>query len=86
LVHVLERRLGEVPFLAGDYSIADIGAFTWLKFAIPTLRGHTGDTLGAIPGVDRWLEEINSRPAVQRGVRAPKIAVGRAKPAPRATQ
>src|SRR3984885_7984706 len=45
LVHVLERRLEEVPFLAGDYSIADIGAFTWLKFAIPTIRSSSGEAL-----------------------------------------
>jgi GST-like protein len=82
LVHVLERRLGQVAFLAGDYSIADIGAFTRLKFAIPTVRETAGDALGATPSVDRWLDEINSRPAVQRGLRAPKIAVGKQKPSP----
>jgi GST-like protein len=79
LVHVLEGRLGEAPFLAGDYSIADIGAFTWLKFAIPTIRSTAGDALGTTPNVDRWLDEINSRPAVQRGLRAPKIAIGKGK-------
>jgi GST-like protein len=82
LVYVLERRLGEVPFVAGDYSIADIGAFTWLKFAIPTIRSTAGDALGATPCVDRWLGEINSRPAVQRGLRAPKIVVGKGKLTP----
>jgi GST-like protein len=82
LVHVLERRLEEVPFLAGDYSIADIGAFTWLKFAIPTIRSSSGEALGATPRVDRWLEEINSRPAVQRGLRAPKVVVGKGRPPP----
>jgi GSH-dependent disulfide-bond oxidoreductase len=79
LVHVLEKRLGEAPFLAGNYSIADIGAFTWLKFAIPTIRSTAGDTLGATPNVDRWLEGINSRPAVQRGLRAPKIVISKGK-------
>jgi GST-like protein len=79
LVHVLEGRLGEARFLAEDYSIADIGAFTWLKFAIPTIRSTAGDALGTTPNVDRWLDEINSRPAVQRGLRAPKIAIGKGK-------
>lgn len=79
LVHVLEKRLGEARFLAGDYSIADVGAFTWLKFAIPTIRSTAGDALGTTPNVDRWLGEINSRPAVQRGLRAPKIAIGKEK-------
>jgi GSH-dependent disulfide-bond oxidoreductase len=77
LVHVLEKRLGEEPFVAGDYSIADIGAFTWLNFAIRPLRDNAADTLGATPSVDRWLKEIGGRPAVQRGLRAPKIVVGR---------
>jgi GST-like protein len=81
LVHVLERRLGEAPFLAEEYSIADIGAFTWLNFAIPTVRSNAADTLGATPGLDRWVAEINSRPAVQRGLRAPKIVIGKGKAA-----
>ena len=64
--------MGEARFLAGDYSIADIGASTWLKFAIPIIRSAAGDGLGTIPNVDRWwVDEINSRPAVQRDLRAP---------------
>jgi GSH-dependent disulfide-bond oxidoreductase len=80
LVHVLERRLGEAAYLAEEYSIADVGAFTWVNFALPTIRRNSRDALGATPTVDRWLGEINDRPAVQRGLRAPKIVVGRAKP------
>ena len=33
LVHVLKRRLGEAAYLAQEYSIADVGAFTWRNFA-----------------------------------------------------
>lgn len=80
LVHVLERRLGEAAYLADEYSIADVGAFTWLNFAMPTIKSNSRDTLGSTPAVDRWLRDINNRPAVQRGLRAPKIVVGRAKP------
>ena len=80
LVHVLERRLVEAAYLAEEYSIADVGAFTWVNFALPTIRSNSRDALGATPAVDRWIGEINSRPAVQRGMRAPKIVVGRAKP------
>ena len=79
LVQVLERRLGEAAFLAEEYSIADVGAFTWLNFAMPTVRNNAGNARGGTPGVDRWLREINSRPAVQRGLRAAKIVIGRAK-------
>jgi GST-like protein len=80
LLHVLERRLGEAAYLAEEYSIADVAAFTWVNFAMPTIRSNVGNALGGTPAVDRWLSEINSRPAVQRGLRAPKIVIGRAKP------
>ena len=52
----------------------------WVNLALPTIRSNSRDALGATPAVDRWLGEINNRPAVQRGLRAPKIVVGRAKP------
>ena len=77
LVHVLERRLGEAAFLAEEYSIADVGAFTWVNFAMPTIRSNAGNALDDTPAVDRWLREINSRPAVQRGLRAAKVVVGK---------
>jgi GSH-dependent disulfide-bond oxidoreductase len=80
LLNVLERRLGEAAYLAEEYSIADVAAFTWVNFAMPTIRSNVGNALGGTPAVDRWLSEINSRPAVQRGLRAPKIVIGRAKP------
>ena len=80
LLHVFERRLGNAAYLAEEYSIADVAAFTWVNFAMPTIRSNAGNALGGTPAVDGWLSEINSRPAVQRGLRAPKIVIGRAKP------
>lgn len=82
LVHVLERRLGQAAFLAEEYSISDVGVFTWMNFAITTLRSKAGEALGPIPNVERWLHEINQRPAVQRGLRAPKIVIGKGRPLP----
>jgi GST-like protein len=79
LMHVLEKRLEDVQFLAQDYSIADIGAFTWVKLALATVKRAAGESLGETPGVDRWLETIASRTAVQRGLRAPKLIIGRNK-------
>jgi GST-like protein len=72
LIEVLERRLGLAPYLAGDYSVADIAAFTWVHATLPTLRAH-GQT--PTPHIDLWLQSIASRPAVQRGLRAPKIRI-----------
>jgi GST-like protein len=79
LVHVLERRLREATYLADEYSIADVGAFTWVIFAMPT-RSSSRDASGASPAVDRWLVHVDIRPAFARGLRVPKIAVRRAKP------
>jgi GST-like protein len=53
LLHVLERRLDEAAYLAEEYSIADVGAFTWVNFALPTIRSNSRNALGAAPAVDR---------------------------------
>jgi GST-like protein len=63
LHRVLEKRLGEAEFLAGDYSIADIATFPWVRN--PERRGID---LDAYPAVQRWHDAIAARPAVQRGV------------------
>jgi GSH-dependent disulfide-bond oxidoreductase len=82
LMHVLDKRLQDVPFLAQDYSIADIGAFTWVKLALPTVKTTAGEALGKTPAIDRWLETIAGRAAVQRGLRAPKLVVNPNKQTP----
>ena len=71
LLNVLERRLGEAPFLAHDYSIADISAFTWTAAILPKLRQKAPDALGETPAIDRWLAEIGARQAVKRGLLVP---------------
>ena len=64
LHRVLEKRLTEVPYLAGDeYSIADIMTYPWLRF--PERRGID---LADYPAVKRWFDAIDARPAVMRGV------------------
>ncbi len=73
LMHVLEKRLNELPYLATVYSVADIAAFAWIKFALPTIMARLSEQLGSTPGIARWFESINARSAVIRGLRAPKI-------------
>ncbi|MBN9508690.1 MAG: glutathione S-transferase N-terminal domain-containing protein [Alphaproteobacteria bacterium] len=64
LHRVLEKRLSDAEYLAGDhYSIADIATFPWLRF--PERRGIDFDDY---PAVKRWFQSIAARPAVQRGV------------------
>ena len=63
LYGVLDRRLGEVEYLAGDYSIADIATFPWTRS-----YDKQGQDLVDFPNVKRWFEAIDARPAVQRGL------------------
>ncbi|HKJ95200.1 MAG TPA: glutathione-dependent disulfide-bond oxidoreductase [Gammaproteobacteria bacterium] len=70
LLDVLDRRLGETRFLAGDeYSLADIANWPWYG---ALARGRLYDAaeflqVEAYENVQRWAEEIDQRPAVQRG-------------------
>ena len=67
LYRVLDTRLTEVPFLAGEeYSIADIATFPWVS----RYEWHQTN-LNDYPGVKRWFDTIAARPAVQRGMQVP---------------
>ncbi len=63
LYNVVDKRLGEVPYLAGDYSIADMAVFPWLR-----LYERQGQKLEDYPNLKRWFEAIDARPAVKKGV------------------
>ena len=62
LLGVLERRLDGRDFLAGDYSIADIASFPWVKIA-----GVFNQDMSNFPRVQAWLDRIVARPAVKKG-------------------
>ncbi len=61
LYGVLDRRLADRPFLAGDYSIADMAAYPWI---VPHERQR--QNLDDFPNVKRWFHAIKARPAVER--------------------
>ncbi len=64
LHRVLDKRLSEAAYLAGDeYSIADIATFPWVRN--PERRNID---LAVYPNVKRWHDAIAARPAVRRGV------------------
>jgi GST-like protein len=63
LLAVMDVRLRDREYLAGDYSIADIASFPWV---LPYRR--LGNDLDNFPNVRRWFDTIKERPAVQRGV------------------
>jgi GST-like protein len=66
LLGVLDRRLGEVDYLAGQYSVADIACFPWIH-GIEIRGGGLDD----FPNLRRWHQSIAGRPAVQRGLEVP---------------
>ena len=61
LYGVLNKRLADRPFVAGDYSIADMAAYPWV---VPYER--QGQNLADFPHLQRWFEAIRARPAVER--------------------
>lgn len=63
LYSVIDRRLAENEYLAGDYSIADIATFTWIR----PYRWQ-GQVLEDYPNLQRWFDSIKLRPAVQEGL------------------
>ncbi|CAI7642918.1 unnamed protein product [Penicillium crustosum] len=68
LYSVLESRLKESPYLAGEkYTIADIASFSWVRGAPVSLEID----LSEFPALKKWVEEIDRRAAVQKGVDVP---------------
>jgi GST-like protein len=63
LCRVLDTRLADRPFVAGDYSIADMAIFPWVHAAEQTVGG-----LDATPNLARWIAALRARPAVARGL------------------
>ena len=63
LYGVLDRRLADRDWSAGDYSIADMAAYPWAK-----LWERQGQDISRFTNLQRWLDANAARPAVQRGL------------------
>ena len=66
LLEVLDTRLAQHEYLAGDYSIADIAKFSWAR-----IHEWSGINVDGLENLQRWLAAIEGRPAVQRGLAVP---------------
>ena len=66
LFRVLDGHLADNEFLAGDYSIADIANWAWVR-----THKWSGVALDDLPNLKRWIEAIRVRPGVQRGLMMP---------------
>lgn len=67
LFEVMDAQLADHEYLAGDYSIADIACFPWV-------RGHDWACIdmSGLPHLQRWFDTVGARPAVQRGLLIPQ--------------
>ncbi len=67
LYTVLDKRLSEVDYVAGDYSIADMAILPWAA-----RHPWQGIALPDYPNVKRWYDALAERPAVNRGMEVPE--------------
>lgn len=64
---VMDKRLGEVPYLAGqEYTIADVATYPWVS----RWEWH-GIDWANYPNLKRWFDDVGARPAVQKGMAVP---------------
>ena len=66
LFEVLNGRLAESEWLAGDFSIADIANWSWVR-----THKWSGVSIDGLEHLQRWLGTMNARPACRRGVDVP---------------
>ena len=67
LYGVLDRRLADAEYLAGDeYTVADIANLPWLLG-----YGRLGIDIAQFPHLSRWIDRLKARPAVERGLATP---------------
>lgn len=67
LFEVLNVRLGDSEWLAGDYSIADIANWAWVR-----THEWSGVSIDGLDHVQRWHNAMAARPACQRGIEVPE--------------
>ncbi len=74
LTKVLDTRVSDREYLAGEYSIADIATFPWVRSA---LSGAVKLSLDPYPNAKQWVDRISARPAVVKGlaVETPKTVM-----------
>lgn len=68
LYGVLDGHLQDNEYLAGDYSIADIANWSWAR-----IHNWAGVEIDEFPSLQRWLSQLEARPALQRGAAIPHV-------------
>jgi glutathione S-transferase len=67
LYTVLDGQLAKHEWLAGDYSLADVANYSWVR-----IHGWAGVEIDGLDHLKRWMDAIAARPAVQRGLAVPQ--------------
>ncbi len=67
LYTVLDGQLAKHEWLAGDYSLADIANYSWVR-----IHSWAGVEIDGLDHLKRWIDAIAARPAVQRGLAVPQ--------------
>jgi glutathione S-transferase len=67
LYTVLDGQLAQHEYLAGEYSLADIATYPWVR-----IHGWAGVEIDGLDHLKRWIDAIAARPAVQRGLAVPQ--------------
>ncbi len=67
LYSVLNKQLRDNEFLAGEYSIADIANWSWAR-----IHNWAGVNIDDLPHLQRWLAQLEARPALVRGGAIPE--------------
>lgn len=81
LFRVLDERLKDHEFLAGDYSIADIANWAWVR-----THRWSGVDVDDLPHLKRWRDTIRARPAVVKGIEQPPSKIDLARDGDAAAQ
>ncbi|MBL6952866.1 MAG: glutathione S-transferase N-terminal domain-containing protein [Alphaproteobacteria bacterium] len=66
LFEVLERGLTDQEYLAGEYSIADIANWCWVR-----THKWSGVEVDGLPNLQAWIDRLAERPACQKGTKVP---------------
>jgi len=69
---ILDHRLAVHQYLAGDYSIADMATFPWIR-----LHERQGQDMADFPNLKRWFDTIAARPAVAKDMERLKDVAGK---------
>jgi glutathione S-transferase len=66
LYEILDRQLRDREYICGEYSIADIATWPWVR-----IHAWAGVETDDLPHLTRWIEALAARPACERGVAVP---------------